>query len=198
MQLLGRGTTFAAQRHISAPCGLHTRYNTTMYAPDQYLRCPCCGDTFPLADAVPVDSAPVPEPVQPLRSEHVPITLVFDGGSRGNPGQGYGSYQLTVNGKAEPPKRLQFSAQHTNNEAEYDTLIAALEAIVRRAKDPRRVDLHIRGDSQLVIKQITGVWKAKDPRMNERVRRVQALVAQLGKWRATWHDRTHSVDALGH
>lgn len=169
-----------------------------MYAPDQQLRCPCCGDTFPLADAVPVDPAPAPEPVQSVADKHVPITLVFDGGSRGNPGQGYGSYQLTVNGKAELPKRLQFSAQHTNNEAEYDTLLAALEAIVRRAKDPRRVDLQIRGDSQLVIKQITGVWKAKDPRMNERVRRVQALVAQLGKWRATWHDRSHSVEALGH
>ncbi len=173
-----------------------SRYNSIMYAPDQQLRCPCCGDTFRLADAVPVE--PAPEGVQPSRDERVPITLVFDGGSRGNPGQGYGSYQLTVNGKAEPPKRLQFSAQHTNNEAEYDTLIAALEAIVRRAKDPRRVDLDIRGDSQLVIKQIMGVWKAKDPRMNERVHRVQALVAQLGRWRATWHDRSQSVDALGH
>ena len=172
-----------------------------MYAPDQQLRCPCCGETFLLADAVPVDAAPSPlePPASPRSSsERVPIRVVFDGGSRGNPGQGYGSYQLTVRGKAEPPKRLEFSAQHTNNEAEYDTLIAALEAIVRRAKDPRRVDLDIRGDSQLVIKQITGVWKAKDPRMTERVRRVQALVAQLGRWRATWHDRSHSVDALGH
>jgi len=166
-----------------------------MYASDQQLRCPCCGEAFPLADAVPVEPPPAPSR---SAGERVPITLVFDGGSRGNPGQGYGSYQLTVRNKAEPPKRLEFSAQHTNNEAEYDTLIAALEAIVRRAKDPRRVDLDIRGDSQLVIKQITGAWKAKDPRMSERVRRAQALLLQFGRWRATWHDRSNSVDALGH
>lgn len=170
---------------------------------DQQVRCPCCGAQFALRDAVPVE----PVSAQPALAkapasndavERVPITLVFDGGARGNPGQGYGSYQLTVRGQAEPPKRLQFSAQHTNNEAEYDTLIAALEAIVRRAKQSQRVDLDIRGDSQLVIKQITGVWKVKDPRMAERVRRAQALLGQLGRWRATWHDRANSVDALGH
>ena len=126
------------------------------------------------------------------------ICANLHGGSSGNPGQGYGSYQLTVRGKAERPKRLQFSAEHTNNEAEYDTLIAALQAIVRRAKDPKRVDLEIRGDSQLVIKQITGAWKVRDPRMQQRVRRVHELLAQLGSWRATWHDRANSVQALGH
>jgi ribonuclease HI len=168
-----------------------------MQASDQQLRCPCCGETFLLSEALPAEDVPS-KPQPPSTAERVPISLVFDGGSSGNPGQGYGSYQLTVRGKTEPPKRLQFSAQHTNNEAEYDTLIAALEAIIRRAKDPSRVELDIRGDSQLVIKQITGVWKIKDPRMQQRVRRVHALLAQLGSWRATWHDRSKSVQALGH
>lgn len=130
--------------------------------------------------------------------DQVPIRLVFDGGSIGNPGQGYGSYQLTVRGKPESPKRLDFGEGYTNNEAEYDTLIAALEAIVRRARDPRRVHLDIKGDSQLVIKQITGAWRVKEPRMQERVRHVHALLNQLGGWRATWHERSQSVDALGH
>jgi ribonuclease HI len=152
-----------------------------------------------LSDALPVEEPAGPSGSFPAAAtDRVPIMLVFDGGSSGNPGQGYGSYQLTVRGKAEPPKRLQFSTQHTNNEAEYDTLIAALEAIVRRAKDPQRVDLDIRGDSQLVIKQITGGWKVKDPRMQQRVRRVHALLEQLGSWHAMWHDRANSVKALGH
>jgi ribonuclease HI len=128
----------------------------------------------------------------------VSIKIVFDGGSIGNPGKGYGSYQLTVRGKAEAPKRLDFGGGYTNNEAEYDTLIAALEAVVRRAKDPRRVQLDIRGDSQLVIKQITGAWKIKEPRMLARVRQVHALLQQFGSWKATWHDRANSVEALGH
>lgn len=169
-----------------------------MQSSDQQLRCPCCGETFLLSEALPVTAAPLQDTIPPASNERVPIAVVFDGGSSGNPGQGYGSYQLTVRGKAERPKRLQFSTQHTNNEAEYDTLIAALEAIIRRAKDPKRVDLDIHGDSQLVIKQINGDWKVRDARMQERVRRVHALLSQLGSWRATWHDRANSVKALGH
>lgn len=174
---------------------------------NQRVRCPCCGETFALTDDLLV-SAPAqttaPSNAAPSAdlaiesSVTVPIKIVFDGGSIGNPGKGYGSYQLTVRGKAEAPKRLDFGGGYTNNEAEYDTLIGALEAVIRRAKDPQRVQLDIRGDSQLVIKQITGAWKIKEPRMQERVRRVHALLQQVGSWTATWHDRANSVEALGH
>jgi ribonuclease HI len=126
------------------------------------------------------------------------IALIFDGGSIGNPGRGYGSYQLTVRGKAEPVKRLEFEGNYTNNEAEYDTLLGALETLLRRAKDPKQMQLDIRGDSQLIINQITGAWKAKDARMQERRERVLALLAQFGSWTATWHPRAKSVKALGH
>ncbi len=163
----------------------------------QRVRCPCCGEIFSLTPDMIVADTP---PQQPIADDgdRVPIRLVFDGGSIGNPGKGYGSYQLTVRGKAEPPKRLDFGGGYTNNEAEYDTLIGALEAVIRRAKDPGRVQLDIRGDSQLVIKQIKGEWKIKEPRMLQRVQRVRAMLEQFGGWQLTWHDRSNSVDALGH
>lgn len=171
----------------------------------QRVRCPCCGEAFNLADAVPVvEAAAEPalersQPALPLENgADLLIKLVFDGGSIGNPGRGYGSYRLTVRGKVEAPQRLEFGGNYTNNEAEYDTLAGALEAILRRAKDPRRVELDIRGDSQLVINQINGVWKAKEPRMRERLLRVRELLQQFGGWKATWHERGKSVRALGH
>ncbi len=168
----------------------------------QRVRCPCCGESFALTPELYVANTPPASPAASTPAATatglVPIQIVFDGGSIGNPGQGYGSYQLTIRGKAEQPKRLQFGDGYTNNEAEYDTLIAALEAVLRRAKDPKRVQLEIRGDSQLVIKQIKGEWKVKEPRMLERVRRVHGLLQQLGSWSATWHGRAHSVEALGH
>jgi ribonuclease HI len=181
-----------------------------------HVRCPCCGETFALTDDLYVKPAAATKPAQPQQpvapqpqqpaapqphnrqSTGVPIKLIFDGGSIGNPGDGYGSYQLTVEGKAEEPKRIKFGSNYTNNEAEYDTLIAALEAIALRANDPRQIHLDIRGDSQLVIKQITGAWKIKEPRMKQRAYRVHDLLKQFGSWRATWHDRSNSVDALGH
>lgn len=179
------------------------------YSPSQRLRCPCCGEVFTLADAIPVEDTPavaqkqtgLPEPAEvPIASGTtlMPIRIVFDGGSIGNPGSGYGSYQLTVRGRAEQPKRLTFSEDHTSNEAEYDTLLEALEAVLRRADDPGRVQLDIRGDSQLVINQVNGTWKAKDARMRERLDQVHALLKPFGSWTATWHRRSNSVKALGH
>lgn len=132
------------------------------------------------------------------QASSVPIRLVFDGGSRGNPGKGYGSYQLTVRGNKEAPVRLAFGENYTSNEAEYDTLIEALEAIIRRAKDPARVRLEILGDSELVIKQINGEYKVKAPHLQPRVRRVRELLGQLGSWTATWHARANSMEAFGH
>jgi ribonuclease HI len=162
------------------------------------VRCPCCNETFTLSAEHYVKPEPAQQPQQNLPPGAIPITLIFDGGSIGNPGDGYGSYQLTIEGRAEEPKRLQFGANYTNNEAEYDTLIAALEAVLLRARDPRFVYLDIRGDSQLVIKQITGQWKIKEPRMQQRAQRVRELLQYLGGWRASWHGRQNSVDALGH
>ena len=167
------------------------------YSPSQRLRCPCCGEVFVLGDAVPVAEGPDP-PAEQASGATLPIRIVFDGGSIGNPGRGYGSYQLTVRGKIEQPKRLEFGDEHTSNEAEYDTLLEALEAVLRRAKDPRRVQLDIWGDSQLVINQINGTWKAKDARMRERLEQVHALLRQFGGWTATWHKRGNSVRTLGH
>src|SRR3954470_12820858 len=86
-------------------------------------------------------------------------TIIFDGGSKGNPGQGYGSYQITraSDGKARL-RRLDYPGDSTtNNEAEYLTLINALEeltaGIQKAGHDPRAFSVEIQGDSQLVLKQ---------------------------------------------
>lgn len=181
-----------------------------MHIPDkQLVRCPCCGETFQLAGEHLVAAAEplaLPDRQQPAEqpaafdnaATPLPVLLVFDGGSRGNPGPGYGSYQLTVRGKANEPQRVELGPSYTSNEAEYDTLIRALEEVTRRAKHPARVQLEIRGDSQLVIKQITRAWKVKEPRLQTRAARVWELLEPLGKWSANWHPRRHSVEAFGH
>ena len=54
--------------------------------------------------------------------------IVFDGGSKGNPGIGYGSYRIQPEGGPwSEPYRLEFGDKVTNNEAEYRSLIAAFE-----------------------------------------------------------------------
>ncbi len=130
------------------------------------------------------------------------VILTFDGGSVGNPGLGYGSYAFTWPGQAPEVYRLRFSRQVTNNEAEYDTLIAALEALLRRleavGQDPAQIHLEVRGDSQLVINQLSGRWRVRDERMRERWRRAQALLQQFGRAVLRHQPRQWSVAVLGH
>ncbi len=152
----------------------------------------------------------MPRPVEAQREEK-PSTvestadylIIWDGGSKGNPGLGYGSYQLTsvANGKSRV-ETMEFPGKMTNNEAEYETLIAALDTLAtkirERGRDPKSYKLDLRGDSLLVINQLLGKWKAKDARMAAYRDRARELLKQFGSYTLRHHDRSHSVAALGH
>ncbi|TFH34535.1 MAG: hypothetical protein E4G99_09290, partial [Anaerolineales bacterium] len=82
-------------------------------------------------------------------SEGLKYQLIFDGGSRGNPGPAYGSYRFKqASEKARHPVRLDLG-RGTNNEAEYRTLIKALEDLIRELAqagiDPGLVQLEVFG-----------------------------------------------------
>lgn len=141
-------------------------------------------------------------PPVPGQAPEQAISIVFDGGSKGNPGEGYGSYQLLWPGTQPQVVRLRFGDRVTNNEAEYDTLIAALDAVMKRLEDnhadPTGARIDIRGDSLLVVNQVMGKWQCKEERMQERRDHVRALLKRFGQWRLSHHDRSNSVKALGH
>jgi ribonuclease HI len=128
--------------------------------------------------------------------------IVFDGGSHGNPGPAYGSYHIrpwrTPEGKIT---RLKLG-RGTNNEAEYWTLQAAVRGLLSflegRNQDPADAAVEIRGDSQLVIRQLTGEWKAKNPRMKQLRDDTLALLKTIGSVKLVHHPREKSVAILGH
>jgi len=130
-------------------------------------------------------------------------TIVFDGGSRGNPGQGYGSYALRRNEDGRLRKRrLRLGDQVTSNQAEYQTLIAALEDLIdtiqKAGRSPRDFSVEIRGDSRLVMHQLDGSWKTKSLNLMELRDRVEDLMTQMGSVELVWQPRNESVRILGH
>lgn len=138
-----------------------------------------------------------------LPSKSPDFTVIFDGGSRGNPGPGYGSFVLVRNADgAERRQRLTLGNRMTSNEAEYDTLIRALEALLAWIRDsglrPEDVSVEVRGDSRLVILQVRGDWKARNARMAARRDRVLALARRLGTVRWEHQPRFASLRILGH
>ena len=129
--------------------------------------------------------------------------VVFDGGSLGNPGPGYGSYALIrTNDGQERMVRLDFDGEMTNNEAEYDTLIAGLADLIQSLTEanlsPSEFSVEVRGDSSLAINQVSGVWKARDKRMRARRNQVRELLGHFAAYRLVLQPRQESVRILGH
>lgn len=103
--------------------------------------------------------------------------VYFDGAARGNPGPGaVGWCLVTADGiVAEGNERI---GRVTNNQAEYTALIRALEA----ASDYDFDAVDVRGDSELVVKQVRGAWNTNDPTLRERRVRARELLDGFDRW----------------
>jgi ribonuclease HI len=89
------------------------------------------------------------------------LVLHIDGASRGNPGRAGAGVWIT-NGEGEKISEVsRFLGHKTNNEAEYWALLLGL----REAKRLRGDRIQIFTDSQLVERQIKGVYRVKDPNL---------------------------------
>jgi ribonuclease HI len=98
-----------------------------------------------------------------------------DGGARGNPGPaGYGV--VIADSKGYKIAALsQYLGKQTNNVAEYQGLIAALEYAVSHGPKALRVV----SDSELLVRQMKGIYKVKEPTLRELNARAKQLIGQL-------------------
>lgn len=96
------------------------------------------------------------------------IIIYIDGGSKGNPGPA-GIGFLFCNEKGEVLKKFSeyLGENFTNNEAEYQALISALQKFkqVFGKKLAKNTEIEIRSDSELLIKQLRGEYKILDPKI---------------------------------
>jgi len=107
------------------------------------------------------------------------ITIEFDGGSRGNPGPaGIGVVLRAQDGTALVTLG-RFIGRATNNVAEYRALIVGME----KAKELGAKKIQIRGDSELIIKQMRGEYRVKNPDLRELYDEAQFLIHQFDEAR---------------
>ena len=126
-------------------------------------------------------------------------TVFFDGGSLGNPGKGYGSYEIAGPDGTVAARQVQFGNDMTNNQAEFRAVIAALEDLLERV-GPRAdaISVAIRGDSQLVIRGLSGEWRVKHPGLQPLHQRAADLLRRFRNVDLAWHPRQESVRTFGH
>jgi ribonuclease HI len=103
--------------------------------------------------------------------------VYFDGASRGNPGPAaVGWVVVTGDGiVAEGGERI---GETTNNRAEYEALIRGLEA----ARDYGLSAVDVRGDSELIVKQLRGEYDVNHPELRERRARALELLESFERY----------------
>jgi ribonuclease HI len=114
-----------------------------------------------------------------------------DGGARGNPGPaGYGVVIKDESGK-KVATLSEYLGHQTNNFAEYQGLIAALEYAV--ANGPKALKLI--SDSELLVRQIKGIYKVKNATLKDLHARAKELIAEM-EWFSIDHAmREHNREA---
>ncbi len=89
------------------------------------------------------------------------FTLYTDGGSRGNPGPSAAGVVL-CNSKEEIVKKGgKYLGKGTNNEAEYQALVLGLKTAIQEGVKNLECIL----DSELIVKQLKGIYKMKSPNL---------------------------------
>lgn len=118
----------------------------------------------------------------------------FDGASRGNPGSAGAGAWFGMSDNDEPVwESAEPLGIRTNNEAEYTALINLLTELKSRGVK----HAEIRGDSKLVIEQMSGRWKVNEPRLrtlNTRAKELQAGMDVKYIW--VPRERNKRADAL--
>lgn len=102
-------------------------------------------------------------------------SVYTDGGSRGNPGNSAIGFVVLLN-DTEIFRYNKCIGIATNNIAEYTALIYALTYLTKTAI---KADITCFLDSELVVKQLLGIYKVKDPKILKLFTIVKTLQAEL-------------------
>jgi ribonuclease HI/DNA-binding MarR family transcriptional regulator len=109
------------------------------------------------------------------KGEGLSVIVQFDGGSRGNPGPAGIGVTLTDEDGTPLYEMGEFLGNCTNNVAEYTALVRGLAA----AKLLGAAKVTIKADSELVVRQINGIYKVKSPDLKPLFQRAMALIDEL-------------------
>jgi ribonuclease HI len=108
------------------------------------------------------------------------VHVYADGASRGNPGPAAVGWVL-VDGDGIVTEGGRTIGETTNNRAEYEALVTALELAAEAGYE----QCEARSDSELVVNQVTGEWNVNDPDLRECRVRVRSALASFDEWSLT-------------
>jgi ribonuclease HI len=98
------------------------------------------------------------------------LTLYTDGASRGNPGHASYGFVIFKNDK-EIKTGKKYLGTATNNQAEYSAVLDGIKSALEIGCD----ELEVRMDSQLIARQLSGIYKIKDTELMKYFMKIKTL-----------------------
>lgn len=106
------------------------------------------------------------------------MIVYVDGGSRGNPGPAGAGVTITTDAGTLIHEAAYYLGRQTSNAAEYHALIRALQRVERCGEHT----IAVCSDSELLVRQITGAYRVKSPKLAQLFQQVQLLLLKIPCW----------------
>ena len=127
------------------------------------------------------------------------VILTFDGGAKPNPGKGYGSYNIRIDDNIEPiygELETPYGSNLTSNQAEYIAVTRGAKKVGELFR--KECNLMIIGDSELVLKQISGEYRVKSEKLLPLYHELMEHLRSLNSYKVQHRPRIGSVEEFGH
>ena len=119
------------------------------------------------------------------------LVLHVDGGARGNPGPAAIGVVISQPDGTLVDELAERIGPATNNVAEYRAVLRGVE----RAGQLGATELEIIGDSELIARQLSGVYKVKHPAMKPLYEQARAALAGFDRWQIRTVPRAQNARA---
>lgn len=138
------------------------------------------------------------------------LSIYFDGGCSPNPGSKYGSYEVQLNGRTVLSQQRFQLGHGTNNEAEFEALRLALEAVAQRLHEEQlplsEHQVKIETDSKIVLNRLTKknkvhqkpTWRESSERMFNLAESCLVYLRRFASFEVRWRGRENNVARFGH
>src|SRR3989344_2494097 len=110
------------------------------------------------------------------------LKVFTDGASRGNPGPASVGFVIKDSSTGVIlHEKGEVIGKNTNNVAEYTAVLKAFEYVKKYLKkDKKQLEIEVITDSQLIAKQLAGLFKIKNPALGKLFGQVKSLEMELG------------------
>ncbi len=117
--------------------------------------------------------------------------LRSDGGSRGNPGPAGAGFVLIDPSGVTIHEGGRFLGDATNNVAEYEALLWGIQVALNAGVD----DITIECDSELIVRQLSGRYRVKNPGLKPLFEQTRALLGSFRSFRVDHIPRARNTEA---